>query len=338
MPSQTHKRPLPQVLSDAAPKKFGKGMHAGLWFDRFFDKYEKHDKDWQVPKDDSGKLAWIQTVAGEVGGDAVSTLADRQKKLVIALEGDSLVAKTDWHFVTGLGNNHPVENGFAWHPTLGVPYLTAAAVKGLLRAWCEEWLGWKISEEEKKRLLQWFGDETRAGELIFFDALPTGPVTLKADVMTPHYGEWYEKGAQKPESDGSNVPADWHNPKPIPFLVVIPDQTFQFSVALRPCATTNVGDVLIELEQALQYLGVGAKTAAGYGRMSNHIVEKPDPLNEFKIWFGTQKFGSGNKGRHAEIIERINQLSNPQDGKIFVKTNMGKKDCTKGLWAFLSKK
>jgi CRISPR-associated protein Cmr6 len=32
-----------------------------------------------------------------------------------------------------------VENGFLWHPTLGVPYLPGAAVKGLVRAYVEHW-------------------------------------------------------------------------------------------------------------------------------------------------------------------------------------------------------
>ena len=38
-------------------------------------------------------------------------------------------------FVTGLGRSHPVENGFAWRPTLGTPYLPGSSVKGMARAW-----------------------------------------------------------------------------------------------------------------------------------------------------------------------------------------------------------
>ena len=35
--------------------------------------------------------------------------------------------------VTGMGNPHPLESGFTWHPTLGMPYLPGSAV-GLVRA------------------------------------------------------------------------------------------------------------------------------------------------------------------------------------------------------------
>jgi len=256
------------LYNDCKPIR-GRNWHAGLWFDKFFDKYDQH---WKVPKDGTGKLAWIKTVANKekVGDETVEIYANRQKSLVATLDGQSLTVKTDWHFVTGLGNNHPVENGFAWHPTLGVPYLAGAAVKGLLRAWCEVCMGWKISEKDKKDdpcLLQWFGDETQAGELIFFDALPTAPVKLKADVMTPHYGQWYEEGDKSPKKDGRNIPADWHNPIPLPFLVVAPGQSFQFSVATRPHSNIDLGDVVKELKLALACLGAGAKTAVGYGRM-----------------------------------------------------------------------
>jgi CRISPR-associated protein Cmr6 len=260
------------------PTNFPRDGHAGLWYDRFFNKY---DNNWQVPKDSSGKLAWINTVKGIVGGPAVALFTERQKNLVDALDGKTSLFKTDWHFATGLGNNHPVENGFAWHTTLGVPYLTGAAVKGLLRAWCEQWA--TGFDADKCRL--WFGPSLGeldpeknsgikkqgpvAGELIFFDALPTGQVELKPDVMTPHMGDWYEKGdkpLEKDKKEGSNVPADWHSPVPVFFLVVAPGQMFQFSVAKRPKSDIDVDDVMKELEQALTYLGAGAKTAVGYGR------------------------------------------------------------------------
>jgi CRISPR-associated protein Cmr6 len=250
-----------------AKKQFD--SHAGLWFERFFNKY---NDDWTVPKDDSGKLAWIKAVTGVVGGDgkAVKLASTRQRELVDALGGTSFVAETDWHFATGLGNNHPVENGFAWHPTLGVPYLTGAAVKGLLRAWCEQWADFKTEELRTQAVRVWFGGDEKnpaAGELIFFDAIPIGPVKLKADVMTPHMGNWYENGGDKLGQDGTVVPADWHSPVPVPFLVVDHGQSFQFAVAKRAASQINLDEVKTQLIEALKHLGAGAKTAAGYGRM-----------------------------------------------------------------------
>lgn len=234
-------------------------FHAGLWFDRFFNRY---DNNWKVP--DGGKLEWINTVAGSVGNsEKLTAFESRQNVLIKGLDGKSVVMDTDWHFVTGMGNNHPVENGFAWHPTLGVPYLTGAAVKGMVRGYCEAWA------DEKVDLQKWFGGDgdKQAGEIIFFDAVPIRPVKLKADIMTPHYGDWYAKGDQGPNRDGSNVPADWHDPVPVPFLVVDKGQSFQFGVALRAGSDVELPKVIEALTQALAWIGAGAKTAAGYGRM-----------------------------------------------------------------------
>jgi len=280
-----------------------KSSHAGLWYDKFirgwhtqiseeerqagrllsFSSYTPAgEKEKKTPAAD-----WVKRLDRKVVGDSdmVKMMAIRQRRVADSLGGVSSVFSTDWHFVTGLGNNHPVENGFAWHPTLGVPYLTGAAVKGLLRGWCEQWSGTFPTDDKSKRdkLRLWFGpspDELNpkkgstfkkqkpaAGELIFFDAIPTRPVKLKADIMTPHYGDWYQEGDKPPKADGSNIPADWHNPVPVPFLVVDQGQSFQFSVAKRAGSTVSLDEVARALSEALQWIGVGAKTAAGYGRM-----------------------------------------------------------------------
>ena len=84
--------------------------------------------------------------------------------------------------MTGLGRSHPVENGFAWHPTLGMPYLPGSSVKGMVRAWAEQETDPRPASEELDRLL---GKQNSAGSVCFLDALPIKPVKLEADVMTP---------------------------------------------------------------------------------------------------------------------------------------------------------
>ena len=167
--------------------------------------------------------------------------------------------RTSGPFVTGMGLAHPLENGFLWHHTLGVPYLPGSSIKGMIRAWARVWLE---EEETAERL---FGRDDRhaegmaAGCLIVFDALPTGPVELMAEVITPHDGGWRIK-------DGV-TPADWLSPNPIPFLAVAPGAEFQFALAPRPAA--DAGDLATAyayLEQALEWIGAGAKTAVGFGR------------------------------------------------------------------------
>lgn len=239
--------------------------HAGLWYDRFFNQYDD-----ACTVGDDGKINWIKTVAGKVGDhEQLESFAKRQQVLLQACGGQSLVMSTDWHFVTGMGNNHPVENGFAWHHTLGVPYLTGAAVKGMVRAWCAVW-----EDFDEATLKHWFGDVDQGGELIFFDAIPIAPVEVKADMMTPHYGDWYAKGDDSPKADGSNIPADWHDPVPVPFLVVDKGASFQFAIAKRAGSDIELREVTKALADALEWMGSGAKTAVGYGRFSEDKAAK----------------------------------------------------------------
>ncbi|MBC7326079.1 MAG: type III-B CRISPR module RAMP protein Cmr6, partial [Moorella sp. (in: Bacteria)] len=70
-------------------------------------------------------------------------------------------------------------------------------------------------------------DEKKVGSVLFFDALPAGPVKVQADVMTPHYAPYYQpQGVPQP-------PGDWFDPVPIPFLTVAPGQPFFFALAPR---------------------------------------------------------------------------------------------------------
>jgi len=274
---------------DAQGAQKDQNSHAGLWYDRFFNGFlegakkpdEKNKKEKEAWA--ANKTGWIENAAKQVVGDKalIERYCAQHKSLCQALKAQTLVMSSDWHFVTGLGNNHPVENGFAWHHTLGVPYLTGAAVKGMVRAWCEVWEGM-----DDESMIQWFGptmedikkkraEKACVGELIFFDAVPTAPVKLKADIMTPHYGDWYAKGSEKPARDGSNVPADWHDPTPIPFLVVDKGASFQFAVAKRAGSDIELDKVIEALQNALEWIGAGAKTAAGYGKMSVDIDSLP---------------------------------------------------------------
>lgn len=269
------------------PRSPGKSLtsHKGLWFERFFDRY---DREWKV--EDTGKKTWIEKVTGTCGDTkALQVHSLSQNQLCHHLQGISKIFTNNWHFISGMGNNHPVENGMSWHPTLGTPYLTGASVKGLLRSWMEEWSD--LEENTlKEKLHRWFGSddkdpakhqkEPQAGALIFFDALPVTPATLTCDIMTPHMGKWYADGADiqnnnnKKDQKGNysdTLPADWHSPIPIPFLVV-KQTSLQFIIAPRPQANVSPEELQLAMKMltmALEYLGAGAKTAVGYGRFEN---------------------------------------------------------------------
>lgn len=247
------------------PKEFKNDYNAGLWYDKFCNKWTEK---WELKGLE--KNQWIDTVTGKpdnpvkIGkAELISELTWRLSNLVDRLNGKIGVYKTQWRFVTGLGREHPVENGFAWHHTLGTPYMPGSSVKGLVRSWAESWAD--LSEKEKSDTInRIFGPEDNAkknvGSVIFFDALPVDAVKLEKDVMTPHYSEYYRS---------DNVPpADWLSPEPIVFLTVAPEQAFVFAVAPRhPESRDDVETVMKWLQEALAWCGAGAKTATGYGRL-----------------------------------------------------------------------
>lgn len=254
---------LPLYRDHDAPQRYSRSFNTGLWYEKFFQRWSG---DWTISE--GGRKNWIEEVAANpVGNETLLKEAIlRQVSLVSALAGEYRCFVTNWRFVTGLGRNHPVENGFAWHHTLGVPYLPGSSVKGIVRSWVESWLELAPSEIERV-----FGPgdkkaEKYVGSVIFFDALPVRPVKLEADVMTPHYQDYYQQ--EQPRL----APGDWYDPVPIPFLTVAPKQLFLFAVAPRRGHVVQDREdflkVLGWLTEALTNIGAGAKTAVGYGRLT----------------------------------------------------------------------
>ncbi|WP_419569600.1 type III-B CRISPR module RAMP protein Cmr6 [Rheinheimera sp.] len=239
--------------------------NAGLVFNRFFNWTVDAQGQLQTSNSEQKKY-FLNLFHRRMGSNSsLERLVTRQMLLNKSLNAMSVVMRSDWHWVTGLGVSHPLENGFTWHHNLSLPYLPGSSVKGLFRAFCE------MEGLDKSLLERWFGtdskagEQLKAGELIFFDAIPVAEAEILPDVMTPHTGEWQEKG-----SSGKEAPADWHTPVPVQFLVA-KNLKLLFSIALAPHSTLDIA-VLSEIEtkliDALGFLGAGAKTAVGYGSMS----------------------------------------------------------------------
>lgn len=260
-----------------AKKAADRSRNQALLFERFYSLEDLVQTDPDNKKDD--KLLWLETLAGRCGETALlkRQLTHRQQ-FAAATGAEIIYLATDWRFVSGMGNPHPVENGINWHPVLGVPYLPAAGVKGLVRAFATHWEGWEQGEVQRI-----FGagngqneDEedapsTGAGSIEFFDMLPEEPVTLLVDMMTPHGGHWYAQGGDITDAsiDYPKIPAPWHNPIPIPFLVV---EKAKFTLMLRARhagAAADLAKVIELLPQAFAIAGAGSKTGTGYGRFTS---------------------------------------------------------------------
>jgi CRISPR-associated protein Cmr6 len=179
-------------------------------------------------------------------------------------------------FTTGLGNEHPLENGFAFLNPYGLPYLPGSGVKGAIRraarelasgAWGDT-AGWSLelrfsielgkgSEKHTVRLSMFdvlFGPEPSKGEgdhvrgvLSFWDVFPQLPSNeLMVEVMTPHQGHYYQQKKEKKSGD-SVTPHDSGQPNPITFLTVPPHSRFVFHVL---CDTARLSKLAPELLHA----------------------------------------------------------------------------------------
>jgi len=236
-----------------------------------FDKFYLWEKLGQALKDQD-KEANLKRISGSAGDRTLLEKYTLQHcKLINALGGKFSIFENQWNVVFGMGIDHPLENGMVWHPILGVPYLAGSGVKGMVRAYCEIWKEWDTEKIERC-----FGkganenDQGHAGAYIFFDALPIQPVSLTSDVMTPHMGKWYEEGGEE-KHNYENIPGDWHTPVPVTFLA-IKDIKLICGIARRSGQGSDdeLEELMSTLSEALQWVGAGAKTAAGYGRFTEN--------------------------------------------------------------------
>lgn len=272
--------------------------HAGLWFERFYDRYKADFVDTKTGENDFRDwLAGFKHNAGDGGMLEAAVL--RQEQLADQLKGESAVFKSPWHFVSGMGYSHPLENGFSWHPVWGVPFLPGSGVKGLVRSWVEAWeydedcQAKDQQEAKREQLLDWFGSvdkkaddpvKQHTGKVIFFDAIPLNPVALTTDIMTPHMGKWYSEGGDIKDVDREpdKVPADWHSPKPLYFLSAKAPE-FLVSVAPRNevvAVEVDLDEVMRCVECAFEWLGAGAKTAVGYGQFERDDKQTQERKDE----------------------------------------------------------
>lgn len=319
-------RPLYSGSNQLIPMDLNSG-NAGLWYDKLCDNWDnKFENIVGRRSPEGGKIEWIQKIPiNYFKEDSFKDFIIRQFQLIQNCNGECMHFKLTSDFVTGLGREHPVENGFAWHHTLGSPYLPGSSVKGMVRAWASQWTDDETKDTDQIDRI--FGKQDKVGTVIFMDALPISNVQLKADIMTPHYSPYYQAELKDVEK---YPPADWYSPTPIPFLVVSKGATFQFGIVPRnqgceqckmDCQTAKKW-----LTEALQWIGAGAKTAVGYGRFEpdleseNHLklkIEKEKQLKEEEQ--KTQQALQGKSEIAKELIEQSINNKWEKDKDLFLK-------------------
>ncbi len=191
-------------------------------------------------------------------------------------------------FTTGLGNEHPLENGFAFLNPYGLPYLPGSGVKGVLRQAARELASGEWGDAhgwDDAAITALFGREPANGDtehlrgaLVFWDVIPQiAGDSLTVEIMTPHQSHYYQE-KQDPKAGNSITPHDSGQPIPISFLTVPPKSGFVFHVqsdlvhldrTAPELAADGLWKTLLEaaFAHAFKWLGFGAKTAVGYGAM-----------------------------------------------------------------------
>lgn len=211
---------------------------------------------------------------GEAAKAQVAALRTRQQSLLsqCGTNAYSIRTTSTSPFATGLGNEHPIENGFAFLTPYGLPYLAGSGVKGILRRAMQELRNDGKEGFTDDAINALFGPEkidkpedAQRGALDFWDVFPNpagGKLTV--EIMTPHYGGYYQNG---------DTPHDSGAPVPVSFLAVPAKSQFDFHVVCQPGrlpeSLKDQWRTLLDraFSHAFEWVGFGAKTSVGYGAM-----------------------------------------------------------------------
>jgi CRISPR-associated protein Cmr6 len=319
--------PTHKQMSEAS-RRMDKGNY-GLWYDKLIPLNESTRKPSDENGDENMAVEHYLTQYDRMKKNAAELLKLKHRALndyllsfpAVLYEKIVIVASLKSPMITGIGESHPHEVSMVFDHNLGIPYIPASGVKGIVRFAhtisllpLAEKLGKieveKLGEIEKDSFFNdeepWtfvpmlFGTQRGRGNVIFLDAYPENVPDLHIDIMNPHYGPYYSQN--KP-------PADHYNPTPIKFLTIKRGSKFIFrAIALKKDDTPQ--KVLDAFVNALTKEGVGAKTAVGYGRfviVANDgkidcasaekptLAQVPQPIEE--VWSGAYvSFNAGGGG------------------------------------------
>ena len=280
---------VPQSVADA--HSISKAECApGHAFNLFFELW--NPADWSIDDVPAAKAVALGKVLSlpQHSNDMLQAIVARQEQIKITDDVLTVHAEAVSPFATGLGIEHPTENGFAFLNPYGLPYLAGSGVKGVLRKAAEDKAAEGSDELKPEHVELLFGTdkqgpgfeqaepiELRRGILTFWDVFPVprseavaggkGPALFRIDIMTPHHTGYLQKG---------KTPSDSESPIPIPFLAIEPGSLFNFAVTCQTHRFTEdmlprPWKVIVEslFHDAFAWLGFGAKTAVGYGAMKN---------------------------------------------------------------------
>lgn len=182
--------------------------------------------------------------------------AGRWQNLAQEIGAITFTARPEWRVIVGLRSNDILESGIMLHPVFGFPTLPATALKGITRAYAR-WVLERPDEELDALLGVADEEESRCGDLVFLEGSPVTPPMIERDVINPIFGPYYR--------DLKTPPAAYLSAHPTFFLALGAASSYQFGVASQSGDQKAAQEGVSWLQGALVDLGIGAKTAAGYG-------------------------------------------------------------------------
>ncbi len=231
------------------------------------DRYVGYTDRWEFEEKQKAEFFKNLTRNCPLNQDLVRANYQRWQQMVGALPYSQIFkAAPEWRMVIGLGQSSILETSMTIDRITGIPIIPGSALKGLAASYamlCELQTTQRGDAESNPDFKAIFGTQGEAGAIIFLDAVPTQLPKLEVDIMNNHHPDYYgHKGSP---------PAPWDSPNPVYFLTLGRGSEFAFAIAGRgegATLQTYVNQAVEWLKAGLSEMGVGAKTAAGYGYMS----------------------------------------------------------------------
>lgn len=245
--------PLPQDTAQVVLRLDSAVANPRALMNRFL-VYEQNRNRIDLAGDFANQKALVFTFAGQA--ELIAARHERWLARVQQLGGAVLSGRPEWRILVGSGSHKILDTGFMLDQTSGLPLIPSSSLKGIVRHYARA-----VEEAPDELINQLLGEEddenTPPGDLVFFDGVPTTPPVVEREVLNPLHSEYYR--------GQSAMATDKISARPSFFLTLGRASHFTFAVASRSRDSDAVEQGAEWLAQALQTLGVGAKTSAGYG-------------------------------------------------------------------------
>lgn len=263
LPPMPFREDVEKIFAGAMLPRAPLAPHAGLVFERYLRIWQS---DREINKGRRNELLQVFVREyGKLGEQAelklrLQQLQQRQEVVLAQLFPGASYARsyrTAEYLASGMGNPHPLENGFLFDKAVGVPCLSATQIKGLCRATARGEAG----------IEELYGPEeissTRVaftGDIVFLPAYPRQWPELAVDIINNHQSQYY--------GGKDDNPTENESPVPVVYLAVKRGTLFTFRLGSRSGNRGLVERAERHLQQGLTLLGIGAKSALGYGVMT----------------------------------------------------------------------